>query len=241
MPPAKRLAGDFRNRSLPVQDKIIAKLEELLLRLERNEQARKELRKIEKKDKAGHKALTTVLGKMVQGLDELLKDQTDLAGKFERLPKRDPDKMKEETLKALKDLEELKKKANKWAKGSVNELTKMPTGFVDDFKLRPDAKKIYEEVEKAAQRSKSEKIEVSLEDLGAGLATKMKEDLEMWLADVAGRGQVGVGGTAEQEADEDSRDAAAQGPGGSRRRSAAKGRRVRRGRRRRHLGMGRQP
>ena len=177
------LASDFRRRSLPVQDKIIAKLEELLLRLERNEQARKELRKLEKKDKAAHKALTTVLGKMAQGLDELLKDQTDLASKFERLPKRDPDKMKEETLKALKDLEELKKKTNKWAKGSVNELTKMPTGFVDDFKLRPDAKKVYEEVEKAAQRSKSEKIEVSLEDLGAGLATKMKEDLEMWLAD----------------------------------------------------------
>ena len=180
---SEALAGEFRSRAIPVQDEIVKKLEELLLRLERNEQARKELRKIEKKDKTAHQALTTLLGKMIKDLDGLLKDQTDLAGKFERLPKRDPDAMKEEKVKATKDLEELKKKTHKWAKGSVNELTKMPAGFVDDFKLRPDVKKVYEEVEKAAQRSKSEKIEVSLEDLGAGLATKMKEDLEMWLAD----------------------------------------------------------
>src|SRR5439155_4502116 len=40
-----------------------------------------------------------------------------------------------------------------------------------------------EEIEKAAARAKAEKMDVALEDLGAGLATKMKEDLEMWLAD----------------------------------------------------------
>src|SRR5262249_51190521 len=36
---------------------------------------------------------------------------------------------------------------------------------------------------KAAERSKASKIEVSLEDMGVGLATKMKEDLETWMAD----------------------------------------------------------
>src|SRR6202035_3622139 len=73
--------------------------------------------------------------------------------------------------------------SERWAKGSVQELTKMPKGFTDDFDLRKEVNKIYEEVEKAKTRDKASKIEVSLEDLGAGLATKMKEDLEMWLPD----------------------------------------------------------
>jgi hypothetical protein len=80
--------------------------------------------------------------------------------------------------------EALKRWEEKWAKGKVNELTKLPQGFVDDFKLRPDAKRIFEEIEKAAGgRPKADKMEVSLEDMGVGLGTKMKEDLEMWLAD----------------------------------------------------------
>src|SRR5207245_11139664 len=38
-------------------------------------------------------------------------------------------------------------------------------------------------IAKAAKRAKAEKAEVWLEDLGAGLATKMKEDLEMGMPD----------------------------------------------------------
>ena len=57
---------------------------------------------------------------------------------------------------------------------------------MDDFNLRKDANKIYEEVEKAAQRAKAETVPVSAEDLGAGLATKMKEDLESLAARYAG-------------------------------------------------------
>ncbi|HEV3021991.1 MAG TPA: hypothetical protein VGX76_05970, partial [Pirellulales bacterium] len=64
-----------------------------------------------------------------------------------------------------------------------DELTKLPAGFVDDFGLRDDANRIFEEIEKAARRAKSEKLEVSLEDLGVGLATKMLEDLEVWMMD----------------------------------------------------------
>ena len=56
-------------------------------------------------------------------------------------------------------------------------------GFTDDFDLRKEANKVYEEIEKAKTRDKAEKLEVGLEDLGAGLATKMKEDLESWLMD----------------------------------------------------------
>jgi hypothetical protein len=65
----------------------------------------------------------------------------------------------------------------------VGELPKLAEGFVDDFNLRKEANKVYEEVEKAAQRAKAETMPVAAEDLGAGLATKMKEDLESWLPD----------------------------------------------------------
>jgi hypothetical protein len=180
--PAK--AADLRNRSLPVQDRIIAELEALLARLQRNEQAKEALRKLEKKDQAAYKAITKTLGDLLKGVDQVLKEETQLADKFERLPKKPVEELKEEKLKdALKELEDFKRRAEKWARGTVNELTKLPTGFVDDFKLRPDVNRIFEEIEKAASRAKSEKAEVSLEDLGASLATKMKEDLEMWMPD----------------------------------------------------------
>jgi hypothetical protein len=177
------LAQQFRARSVPVQDKIIAELESLLARLQKGEEARKALRKIEKKDPVAYKKLNKEMAEMVQKLDQFSKELTELAGKFERLPKREPDAFKEEKLKALNDLEEKKKRAQEWAKGSVNEMAKMAPGFVDDFGLRPDINKIFEEVEKAAQRAKAQNMDVALEDLGAGLATKMKEDLEMWLPD----------------------------------------------------------
>jgi hypothetical protein len=158
-------------------------LEAILARLQRNEQVKKELRKIAKKDPAAGKQITTVLSAMIKDLDKLLKDQTELAGKFERLPKKTNEEVKEDEMKATKELDDLAKKFDKWAKGSVNELTKLPEGFVEDFNMRADVNKVYEEVEKAANRSKAEKLDVALEDLGAGLGTKMKEDLEIWLPD----------------------------------------------------------
>ncbi len=179
------LAAKFRKDSLPNQDKIIKELEDLLIRLTRNEDAKKALRRMEKKDPAGHKLTTAILSDLIKSLDKLLKDQTELAGKFERLPKNKPDEVKEDLLKALNDLDDLKKRSEKWAKGTVQELTKLPKGFTDDFDLRKDVNKIFEEIEKAKEKAKSEKLEVSLEDLGAGLATKMKEDLEMWMPDSA--------------------------------------------------------
>jgi hypothetical protein len=177
------LSNEFRRRSLPVQDKIIAELKDMLERLQRNEEAKKILKKIEKYDKPTHQAMTAVLGKMITDLDSLIKDQTQLAGKFERLPKK-PDAIKDELLKDLNKLEDIAKRGkDKWAKGGVNELTKLGDGFVDDFKMRKDVNNIFEEIEKAENRAKAEKLEVSLEDLGAGLGTKMKEDLEMWMPD----------------------------------------------------------
>jgi hypothetical protein len=179
----EELAGKLRQQSLPVQDRIIAELQALLERLQRNEETKRVLRKIEKKDPATHKQLEKVLNKMVRDLDKLVDDRTQEAGKFERLPKK-ADAIKEELFKDLNKLEDIAKRGKeKWAKGSVNELTKLGEGFVDDFGLRKDVNRIFEEIEKAEKRNKSEKAEVSLEDLGAGLATKMKEDLEMWMPD----------------------------------------------------------
>ncbi|MFO0930922.1 MAG: DUF4175 family protein [Gemmataceae bacterium] len=177
------LAKRDRAASLPVQDAIIKELEELLVRLQRNEDAKKALRKLAKDDPKSHKIATGVLTELIKSLDKLLKDQTETAGKFERLPKKNPDEVKDDLLRALADLDDLKRRTEKWAKGSVQELTKLPKGFTDDFDLRKDVNKVFEEIEKAATRDKAQKLEVSLEDLGAGLATKMKEDLEMWMPD----------------------------------------------------------
>jgi hypothetical protein len=176
---------EFRTRSLPVQDKIIAELEAMVERLTKNEEAKKALKKIEKKDPVVYKDITAKIGDLIKNLDQVLKDETELAGKFERMPKRDVQDYKDDKLKALRELEEKMKKAKDWAKGSVNELAKMMPGFVDDFGLRKDANQVFEEIEKQAQRAKAEKLEVSLEDMGVGLATKMKEDLELWLPDAA--------------------------------------------------------
>jgi hypothetical protein len=175
----------FRSQSVPVQEKIIAELEAMVDRLMKNEEAKKALKKIEKKDPVKFKDITAKISDLIKNLDQVLKDETELAGKFERMPKRDVEDYKDDKLKALRELEEKMKKAKDWAKGSVNELAKMMPGFVDDFGLRKDANQIFEEIEKQAQKAKSEKLEVSLEDMGVGLATKMKEDLELWLPDAA--------------------------------------------------------
>lgn len=177
-------ADDARRATLPIQDAIVAELDAILARLQKNEQAKKALRRIAKTDKPAAEAITKQLTTMVKDLDKLLKDETELGGKFERMPKKADNDVKDDAADP-KSLEEMRKAWNKWAKGTVAELAKLPTGFVDDFGLRPDVNKIFEEVEKAAgPRPKSEKIEVALEDLGTGLeeqATKMKEDLEMWM------------------------------------------------------------
>jgi hypothetical protein len=176
-------AATTRDASLPVQDEIVERLKALLARLERNEQARQALKKLEKTDKAAHIATIEALGGLANDLKGLVADEKELADKFEKLPKKPVDEANEEALEAMKDLDELEQKYGEWAKGKVDEMTKLPTGFVDDFGLREDVNRIFEEIEKAANRPKAEKVEVALEDLGAGLGTKMLEDLEVWMMD----------------------------------------------------------
>src|SRR5262249_34240326 len=155
-------------------------------RLQKNEQAKKMLERMAKADKRAHDKLTTALTDLIKDLDKHLKDATELASKFEKLPKKPGDELKSdpEALKAIKDYDEFKKRTEKWTKDSVNEMTKLGNGFVDDFNLRKDANRVFEEIE-AKAKQKSSSLDVSLEDLGAGLGTKMKEDLESWLPDSA--------------------------------------------------------
>ena len=86
----------LRDDSLPVQDEIIKQLMELLARLDKNQQARKDLRRIRKKDEADHKSITTALEKLMKGLERMQADQTELANKLEKLPKRKVDELSEE-------------------------------------------------------------------------------------------------------------------------------------------------
>lgn len=179
-------ADEFRTASLPVQDRIIEQLKAMLARIQKNEQARKTLERMAKTDKPQHDKITTTITDLMKDLNQHLKDATTLAGKFEKLPKKPGDELKNDpdALKAVKEYDEFKRRTENWTKESVNEMTKLGSGFVDDFALRKDANRIFEEIE-AKTKSKAESLDVALEDLGAGLATKMKEDLEMWLPDTA--------------------------------------------------------
>ncbi|MFV1965670.1 MAG: hypothetical protein ACC628_09630 [Pirellulaceae bacterium] len=176
-------AGVVRNDSLPIQDEIIQQLQDLLNRLQRNEQARKALRRIRKEDEAAHKELTQALETLVSDLDRLVVDETDLMSKLEKMPKRPVEELNEEQLDALKQFENFHEHWAKWRKGTIDELTKLPTGFIEDFNLRADVNSVFEEIEAVAQRPKTTKLEVALEDLGSSKATEMLEDLETWMPD----------------------------------------------------------
>ena len=176
-------AAGVRTESLPVQEEIIKRLEELLKRLRRNEDARNALRRIRKKDEAAHKELTKAMAKLISDLDRIILDETELTSKLEKMPKKPVDELNEEELKDLKDFEEFAAKWSKWRKGTVDELTKLPTGFIDDFGLREDVNRVFEEIEAVAKRPKTTKLEVALEDAGSSKATEMLEDLETWMPD----------------------------------------------------------
>ncbi|MDA1053997.1 MAG: hypothetical protein O3C40_26405 [Planctomycetota bacterium] len=176
-------AGVVRNDSLPVQDEIVKQLQDLLNRLQRNEQAREALRRIRKEDEAAHKELSQALEKLVSDLDRLVVDETELMSQLEKLPKRPADELGGEQLDALKQFEEFHERWAKWRKGTVDELTKLPTGFIEDFNLRADVNSVFEEIEAVAARPKTTKLEVALEDAGSSKATEMLEDLETWMPD----------------------------------------------------------
>lgn len=172
----------FRDRALPVEDAILEALRAMLARLQRNEEARKALTRLAKEDKPTQQKLAAQLAELIGNLNRTIDEAATLGGKFEALPKKPVDEWKEEAAKLEKELAEFKRRTKDWTKCSVNEMTKLGTGFVDDFGLRKDVNRVYEEIE-GKGRGKAEEIAVAVEDMGVGLATKMKEDLEMWLPD----------------------------------------------------------
>lgn len=175
-------AAALRQESLPLQDRILETLQALLARLQRNQQARAALKRMARTDQAAHTAVTNALAQLVKDLDRLLDEQQELADKFERQPKRPVQEFQQpSTAPPHEELEDFTERWQRWAKGTVDELAKLPTGFVDDFGLREDINTVFEEIEAAAQRARAEKMEVALEDLGASMATRMLEDLELWM------------------------------------------------------------
>ena len=178
-------AASVRTESLPVQDEIVQRLEELLRRLQRNDQARKSLRRIRKKDEAAHKELTQALSALISDLQRLSVDEAEMLSKLEKMPKKPVDELSEEQLGDLKSFEDFQNRWSKWRKGTVDGLTKLPTGFIEDFGLRSDVNSVFEEIEAVAKRAKTSKLEVALEDAGSSKATEMLENLETWMPDSA--------------------------------------------------------
>jgi len=175
-------AAMLRNNSLPVQDEIITVLEDMLRRLQRNDKARRSLRRIRDKDEPAHKELSEALAKLLLDLNRLTIDETEMASKMEKMPKKPVDEFSEEELKDLEQFEEFRRRWSKWQKGTVEELSKLPTGFVDDFGLREDINTVFEEIEPKPRKA-TVKLDIPVEEMAVSGATTMREDLEVWLLD----------------------------------------------------------
>jgi len=173
----------FADQSLPVQDQIIDALEQLLARLDRNEQVRKYLKKLKKAEPVKHGELTGVLAKMAENLDEFLSDIKELDEKYEKLPKRrDAEDISGEDLAALDDIEHRLDRWKEWFKDSVDAITKLPDGFVADAFLAENFSTIFEEIEKTAAPPTRE-IATPVEEGAKALAEEVLEDFEMWMPD----------------------------------------------------------
>ncbi len=175
----------FAAQSLPIQDAIIAALEQLLLRLNRNEQVRKQLKNLKKDDPAQHQAATDVLSKMAEDLDKFFQDVKQIEEEYEKMPKfRDREELSGEDLEKLNDIEHRVDTWKTWFKDSVDAITKLPQGFVADNYLADNFSTIFEEIEKQAKPSRTE-IATPLEEGAKALAEQVAEDLEMWMPDTA--------------------------------------------------------
>jgi len=180
----ERAAGKaLANRSLPIQDRIIETLEQVLMRLNRAEQVRKYLKKTKKADPVEHREVTSVLARMAADLDKFLNEIKQLEGEYEKLPKRrDTEEVSGEDLPEMKDIEHRLDRWKKWFKDSVDAITKLPDGFVADDFLADNFSTIFEEIEKQP-RPPTVEIATPVEEGAKALAEEVAEDLEMWMPD----------------------------------------------------------
>lgn len=181
---AADLAGQ-RSRAeatLPTQDAIIAELESILERLSRGEQVRQTLRKLERTDPAAHRRTLDAAAQLAVDLDSFLVDMKELDDRFEKMAKRGDDNVAGDALDALQAAEHRLDRWGKWARDTVDEILKLPEGFVKDSMLADSVNTIFEEIEKK-QRSQTREIATPVEEGAKSLATEMLEDLEMWMPD----------------------------------------------------------
>ncbi|OQA01860.1 MAG: hypothetical protein BWY71_00228 [Planctomycetes bacterium ADurb.Bin412] len=176
-------AKQFAAQSLPVQDEIIAALEQLLLRLNRNEQVRKQLKTMKKEEPAQHQMATDVLAKLSKDLDQFFNDVKQIEEEYEKMPKfQDKEELSGEDLEKLSEIEHQVDRWKNWFKDSVDAITKLPQGFVADDYLTDNLSTIFEEIEKQAKPPRTE-IATPLEEGAKALAEQVAEDLEMWMPD----------------------------------------------------------
>ena len=169
----------FATRSLPIQDDIIKTFERILLRLARTDKVRTRLKKLKEDKPEQHEQVTATIEKLGIDLDDFLSDVRDLKERYERIPKRNVDELSEEQLKDLADIEHRLDRWKKWGKDTVDDLVKLPEGFVKDSYLAENISTIFEEIEKQA-RGKTTEIATPIEEGIKALATEIAEDLEMW-------------------------------------------------------------
>ncbi len=168
--------------SLPLQDKIVERLEAILLRLDRDDLVAHKLKKMEQDNAPAAKQVTAKLQQLSKDLDKFLTDMKDIDEKYEKMPKRKSDETSAEELKALADIEHRLDRWKEWTKGTVDELAKLPEGFSKDSSLADTMKPIFEEIEKK-KKPPTQEIATPAEENGKATATKIAEDLELWLAD----------------------------------------------------------
>ncbi len=176
------VAKTLADQTLETQDQIIEALESILARLNRNEHMRNLLKKMKKKDPVEHKEVTAQLEKLADDLDKFLLDVKDLNEKYEKIAKRKVDELSSEQLKVLEEAEHRLDRWKKWSKDTVDDIAKLPEGFVKDSHLKDDINTIFEEIEKK-QRGKTQEIATPLEEGAMALAQTVAEDVEIWMPD----------------------------------------------------------
>ncbi|HEX4141971.1 MAG TPA: hypothetical protein VHY91_00335 [Pirellulales bacterium] len=178
-PPAGQKLADA---SLPIQDDILRRLEALQLRLDRDEQTQRALKKLEKEDPPAAKQVNAKLEKLAKDLDSFLSDLKDLEDKYERMPKRDQPEAKAEDAAPLADAEHRLDRWKKWAKGTIDDLAKLPHDLGTHSGLTENLTAIFEEVEKKP-RGPTQEMATAAPDNGKATAQTVLEDLELWNSD----------------------------------------------------------
>lgn len=168
--------------TLSNQNQIITTLESILQRLDRNESARKKLKQLAEKSPGQHQQVTAALEKIARDLDRFLVEQKQLEQDYEKMPKRGSDEENSQNNLSGKDPEHRLDRWKTWAKGTIDDLAKLPGGFAKDTQLAESINTIFEEIEKKP-RLPTVEIATPAEENAKMLGTEVKEDLEMWMMD----------------------------------------------------------